>query len=135
MIQRKHIQRLAFAMVAVLLGGPANAGQGQAQPGYSGQTNPSAGTTGSQRSSTSALGNDSGEDADRTQRLELDQAKARNNERQKRLVADTERLVKLAGELQADVDKSTKDTLSVDVIRKADEIEKLAHNVKERMKG
>jgi hypothetical protein len=37
--------------------------------------------------------------------------------------------------LKAQVDKSTKDTLSVDVIKKAEEIEKLAHSVKERMKG
>jgi hypothetical protein len=32
------------------------------------------------------------------------------------------------------VDKTTKDTLSLSVIRKAGEIEKLAHNVKEKMK-
>ena len=41
----------------------------------------------------------------------------------------------LATDLKAQVDKSTKDTLSVDVIKKAEEIEKLAHSVKERMKG
>jgi hypothetical protein len=33
------------------------------------------------------------------------------------------------------VDKSTKDTLSLDVVKKADEIEKLAHSVKEKMKN
>jgi hypothetical protein len=63
------------------------------------------------------------------------QEKLRNNDRQKRLVADTEKLLMLATDLKAQVDKSTKDTLSVDVIKKADEIEKLAHSVKERMKG
>jgi nitric oxide reductase activation protein len=63
------------------------------------------------------------------------QEKLRNNDRQKRLVADTEKLLALATDLKAQVDKSTKDTLSVDVIKKADEIEKLAHSVKERMKG
>jgi hypothetical protein len=68
-------------------------------------------------------------------RLEQDQAKMRNLERHKKLVDDTARLVSLAGELKADVDKSNKDTLSLDVIRKADEIEKLAHSVKEKMKG
>ena len=67
--------------------------------------------------------------------LEHDQAKMRNLDRQKQLVADTERLLNLANELKADVDKSNKDTLSLDVIKKADEIEKLAHNVKEKMKG
>jgi hypothetical protein len=63
------------------------------------------------------------------------QAKMQNVDRQKRLVADTEKLLTLATDLKEQVDKSTKDTLSVDVIKKADEIEKLAHSVKERMKG
>ncbi|HEX4577743.1 MAG TPA: hypothetical protein VH117_10355 [Edaphobacter sp.] len=63
------------------------------------------------------------------------QARMQNNDRQKRLVADTDKLLVLATDLKAQVDKSTKDTLSVDVIKKADEIEKLAHSVKERMKG
>ena len=63
------------------------------------------------------------------------QAELRNADRQKRLVADTDKLLALATDLKQQVDKSTKDTLSVDVIKKADEIEKLAHSVKERMKG
>jgi hypothetical protein len=63
------------------------------------------------------------------------QARLRNADRQKRLVADTDKLLALATDLKQQVDKSTKDTLSVDVIKKADEIEKLAHSVKERMKG
>ena len=67
--------------------------------------------------------------------LEHDQARMRNLDRQKQLVADTERLLNLANELKTEVDKSNKDTLSLDVIKKADEIEKLAHTVKEKMKG
>lgn len=67
--------------------------------------------------------------------IEEQQAKLRNAERQKQLVEDTQRLLSLANELKLDVDKSSKDTLSLDVVRKADEIEKLAHNVKEKMKG
>jgi hypothetical protein len=50
-------------------------------------------------------------------------------------VEDTTKLLALANELKVAVDKSNKDTLSLDVVRKADEIEKLAHSVKERMKG
>lgn len=69
------------------------------------------------------------------QQMENDQAKMRNNERQKQLVSDTQKLLALANELKEDVDKSNKDTLSLDVIKKADEIEKLAHSVKEKMKG
>jgi hypothetical protein len=67
--------------------------------------------------------------------IEAQQARLRNNDRQKQLVDDTAKLLDLANELKVDVDKSNKDTLSLDVIRKADEIEKLAHNVKEKMKG
>ena len=72
---------------------------------------------------------------ERTAKIALDQEKARNDDRQKRLVADTQKLLALATELKADVDKTNKDTLSVDVVKKADEIEKLAHSVKEKMKG
>jgi len=71
----------------------------------------------------------------RTLSMEREQAKIRNTERQKKLVEDTTKLVELANELKAAVDKTDKNTLSLDVVRKADEIEKLAHSVKEKMKG
>lgn len=77
-------------------------------------------------------------DSDHTpldQQLEQGQAKMRNLERQKQLISDTQKLLALANQLKVEVDKSSKDTLSVDVIKKADEIEKLAHQVKEKMKG
>jgi len=63
------------------------------------------------------------------------QAKMRNEERQKRLVSDTDKLLTLATQLHDDVAKTDKDILSLDVVKRADEIEKLAHSVKERMKG
>ena len=72
---------------------------------------------------------------DRTARIALQQEKARNDDRQKKLVSDTEKLLSLATELKQDVDKTDKDTLSIDVVKKAEEIEKLAHSVKEKMKG
>jgi uncharacterized membrane protein YdfJ with MMPL/SSD domain len=59
---------------------------------------------------------------------------AANAERKKQIAEDSAKLLKLATELKTEVDKTTKDTLSLGVIRKADEIEKLAHNVKEKMK-
>ena len=68
------------------------------------------------------------------QRLEK-MEKARNSDRQKQLVEDTDKLLSLAKELKEEVDKSNKDTLSVDVVKKAAEIEKLAKNVKDRMRG
>lgn len=69
------------------------------------------------------------------ERMQEQAAKGRNAERQRRLVADTEKLLSLATELKQDVDKTDKNTMSVDVIKKAEEIEKLARSVKERMKG
>lgn len=68
-------------------------------------------------------------------RLEREQAKLANRQRQEHLKEDTDKLLKLATQLKAEVDKSNADILSVEVIKKADEIEKLAHSVKEKMKG
>jgi len=59
---------------------------------------------------------------------------AANTERQRQIADDSAKLLKLANDLKAEVDKTTKDTLSLNVIRKADEIERLAHSVKEKMK-
>jgi len=50
------------------------------------------------------------------------------------LQADTEKLYKLTQELKAEVDKSNKDTLSVSVVKKAQEVERLAKSIKERSK-
>ena len=58
-----------------------------------------------------------------------------NQERQSALKHDTDELLKLATELKASVDKTSEKTLSVEVIRKAQQIEKLAKNVREKMKG
>lgn len=75
-------------------------------------------------------------DRDETQqRLARDMAKRANLERQALLRSDTEKLVKLTAELKDYVDKSNENVLSLDVLKKADEIEKLAHSVKEKMKG
>ena len=64
-----------------------------------------------------------------------DLAKRMNEDRQKALKNDTDKLVKLSEELKKYVDKSNADVLSLDVIKKAEQIEKLAHTVKEKMKG
>ena len=62
-------------------------------------------------------------------------AKKANQERQADLKRDTEKLLKLATELKEYVDKTNEGMLSVDVVKKAEEIEKLAHSVKDKMKG
>ncbi|MGO9124695.1 MAG: hypothetical protein ACLP6G_07375 [Terriglobales bacterium] len=74
------------------------------------------------------------EDPDR-QALEKEMLKRANQERQAQLRRDTEHLYRLSTELKQYVDKSSENTLSLEVIKKAEEIEKLAHSVKEKMKG
>jgi hypothetical protein len=59
----------------------------------------------------------------------------RNVERQKQLEADTEKLYTLAQQLRDEVAKTNKDQLSVTVVKKSEEIEKLAKSVKEKMRG
>lgn len=48
------------------------------------------------------------------------------------LAEDSENLVKLANSLKTDVDKTTKDMLSVNVVREAGQIEQLAHRMRAR---
>ena len=55
--------------------------------------------------------------------------------KQKQLTVDTARLQLLANELKAEMDKSSKDTLSLSVIKKAEEVEKLAHKVEDELKA
>src|SRR6185312_527268 len=62
------------------------------------------------------------------------QLKAANKKRQEDIRNDTDKLFQLATELKAAVDKSNENVLSLDVVRKADEVEKLAKRVKEKMK-
>jgi hypothetical protein len=68
-------------------------------------------------------------------RMDAQRLKSANDDRHKKLASDVDRLVSLTNELKVDVDKANKDELSLDVIRKAQEIEKLAHDVQNRMKN
>ena len=76
-------------------------------------------------------GNDSSIPPDMRKNME----KKANQQRQAELKRDTDKLVKLSTELKQYVDKTNENILSLDVIKKADEIEKLAHNVKMKMRG
>ena len=69
------------------------------------------------------------------QRMVHEMAKKANLERHAALKTDTEKLLKLAEELKASVDKSSSSVLSLEVLKKAEEIEKLARSVKDKMKG
>jgi hypothetical protein len=67
--------------------------------------------------------------------MEKDMAKKANQERQAQLKRDTDQLFKLATDLKEEVDKSNENLLSLEVIKKAEEIERLAHDIKDKMKG
>jgi hypothetical protein len=66
--------------------------------------------------------------SDDTRRL-----RALNTLRQKSLVADTNKLLKLAAELNAEVDSEHPDSLTFNQLRMLAEIEKLAHGIKDKM--
>ena len=55
---------------------------------------------------------------------------AEDAQRKKQIADESASLLSLANSLKAEVDKSTKDTLSVTVVRKAGEIEQLAHKMR-----
>jgi hypothetical protein len=68
-------------------------------------------------------------------KLEKEMAKKANQERHADLKRDTDKLLKLATELKEYVDKSNENVLSLNVLKKAEQIEKLAHSVKDKLKG
>jgi hypothetical protein len=72
---------------------------------------------------------------DPTQQLERAMITNAFLERQVALRRDTEKLLSLATELKQNVDKTSPSILSMDVIKKAQEIEKLAKSVKDKMKN
>ena len=61
------------------------------------------------------------------------QLRALNAERQKSIVTDTGRLLKLATGLKAEIEASNSDELTAAEMREVNEIEKLAHNVRQKM--
>jgi len=66
--------------------------------------------------------------------IEDRQRKEENKKRQEEIKADTQKLFQLATELKDAVDKSNEHVLSLDVVKKAEEVEKLAKKVKEKMR-
>ena len=67
-------------------------------------------------------------------RIAAQQARTRNAERQKRLEADTDKLIGLVTDFKQQV-QSEKKLSPDDIGKRAEEIEKLARSVKDRMKG
>ncbi len=108
---------------------------GAAGSGYSGTDPGSAGTL---NGPANPRGPDGSRDRDGpsvSPQMQEQMAEHRNSERQKQLVADTEKLFQLAQQLRDEVAKSNKDQLAIPVVKKSEEIEKLARSVKEKMRG
>jgi len=58
----------------------------------------------------------------------------RNDERQRRIVSDTQRLVALANQLKAEIAASGAESMTPEMVRQMEEIEKLAKSVKDKMR-
>jgi len=70
----------------------------------------------------------------RNEQVKKQNFEAVNTQRKKIIADESALLLKLATDLKTEVDKTTKDELSINVIRKAELVEKLAHDMKEKMK-
>ena len=89
----------------------------------------------SQQQQTPPFDRDSRRRDPEVERIEREQERARNKARQDDLKKDTDRLLLLATQLKQYVDKTNEHVLSLEVVKKAEEIEKLAHSVKDKMKA
>jgi hypothetical protein len=67
--------------------------------------------------------------------IQRNMQKQRQKKRFEEMQRDSQKLLELATELKQYVDKSGEQILSVEVLRKAEEMEKLARRVKENMRG
>jgi hypothetical protein len=75
------------------------------------------------------------DESEEASRARKEMEKKANAQRQADLKRDADKLLKLSTELKEYVDKSNENVLSVEVVTKAEEIEKLAHSVKVKMRG
>ena len=107
---------LALALTLALPGGAQNGPSGMQQP---------------TRHQQLPMSPDPLNDANPTQ--EERWLRAQNIERQKSMVSNANKLLKLAGELNTEISSSNRDSLTPEQLRKVGEIEKLARSVKEKM--
>jgi hypothetical protein len=70
----------------------------------------------------------------REQKIREKNYAAANSERIRQIGEDSAILLKLAADLKAELDKTEKDTPSLKAIHEAELIERLSHNVQEKMK-
>jgi hypothetical protein len=124
---------LAIALLLLTSGGTIGRAQMQgSNPGSNGGQGSSQNSGrggGFGRSSTAPFSSDDDYDPVMTGR----RVSALNTERQKQMVADANKLLKLARELNDEVAAANERAFTPDQLRKIAEIEKLAKNVRERM--
>jgi hypothetical protein len=101
------------------------------KPGQDGVNRPASPPSGSR----SVDGRSQGASNDGVQQDAARMARIVARERQKKIAGDTTKLVKLATEVKAAVDRPTLMETPPDAIRKTEEIEKLARDLKNRMSG
>jgi hypothetical protein len=61
--------------------------------------------------------------------------KERRDGEWKKLKDDTDKLVQVANDLKEMIEKSNKDTFSVSIVKKTEEVEKILKDIKRRAKG
>jgi hypothetical protein len=109
---------------------PTPPGQGNGNGGTQGIDGPGSARGGFSRPNLGTLNNDSDNyDPMMAER----RMRALNIERQKQMVSDAAKLLKLAQELNSEVAAANSGEFTPDQLRKIGEIEKLARNVRERM--
>lgn len=108
-----------FVLVALLSAGATPCGQSQ--------QNASSNTAGAEATRESP--------APAASEMQAGNKPSPNDAREKQIADESAQLLKLATELKAEVDKTSKDTLSLAVIRKADAVEHAAHGVKEKYRA
>lgn len=74
---------------------------------------------------------------DRTNQNQLQKDQAQHAEvmRREDIKRFSEKLFQMAGELKDQINKENAQTLSLDTLKKAEQIEKLAHNLKQKIKN
>lgn len=128
-MRSSFIRTLSVALAVALLGASAGYSQNPAPVVDPQRENPPSGTGASdpqfqkRRSGTTA--------SDQEYRLR----KAAAQERIERLRKDAARLLQVATELKKYTDKTNENVLSLEVVRKAEEMERLARDLKNRMKA
>jgi hypothetical protein len=116
---------IVFCLLAVLSAGPYSSSQNVHVPLPENMPQSQNLTIGS-RPSTAPTGSED--------EIQRQQAVAENLQRQVEIRRDTEKMAALMQELREYLAKTDQGVMSVDAIKKAEQIEKLAHSVKSKMK-